>query len=200
MLALYYQLTYFVKAIIYCTIVLLFFKRASSINELVFLLTSLNSFSPVVNISSSCMLVIFWLNLLSNSCFNWLYLEIVSAATLLENLTVFLTSFVDSINSLISSSLTCVSFSCNVLVVTLSNSPFLSSVMFLLKMSILLEEDNKLLSQYSLLTTSFSSIGGCTFVILYRYPSYQYYHYLLGITHEPYLMLSCLLMLMLIGV
>ena len=68
----------------------------------------------------------------------------VSAATLLQNLTVFLTSFVDSINSLISSSLTCVSFSCNVLVVTLSKSPFLSSVMFLRKMSIFLEEDNKL--------------------------------------------------------
>ena len=85
----------------------------------------------------------------------------MSAATLLQNLTVFVTSFADSINSLISSSLTCVSFSCNVLAVD-----FLSSVMFLLKISILFLEYNKLLSQYSLLTTSFSSIGGCTFVIL----------------------------------
>ena len=90
----------------------------------------------------------------------------MSAANLLQNLKIFVTSFADSINSLISSSLTCVSFNCNVLVVTLSNSPFRSSVMFLLKISNLLLEDNKLLSQYSLLTTSFSSIGGFTFVIL----------------------------------
>ena len=53
----------------------------------------------------------------------------VSAATLLQNLTVLEISFADSINSLISSSLTCVSFSCNVLVVTLSKSPVLSSVL-----------------------------------------------------------------------
>ena len=83
------------------------------------------------------MLVTFWLNLLlSISCFNWLYLEIVSAATLLQKLTTFVTSFADLMNSLIRFSLTCVSFSCNVLVVTLSKSPFLSSVMFLLKISI----------------------------------------------------------------
>ena len=90
----------------------------------------------------------------------------VSLAIILQNLTVFLTSFADLINSLISSSLTCISFNCNVLVVTLSNSRFFSSVIFLHKILILLEEDNKLLSQYHLLTTSFSSTGGCTFVIL----------------------------------
>ena len=83
----------------------------------------------------------------------------VSAATLLQKLTVLVTSFADLINSLISSSLTVILFSCNVLVMNLSKSPFLSSIMFLLKMSILLEEDNKLLPQYSLLTTSFSSMG-----------------------------------------
>ena len=44
----------------------------------------------------------------------------VSLATLLQNLTVFVTSFADLLNSLISSSLTCILFSCNVLVVTLS--------------------------------------------------------------------------------
>ena len=78
----------------------------------------------------------------------------VSLATSLKKLTVFLTSFADLINSSTSSSLTCILFSCNVLVVTSSKSPFLSSVIFLLKILILLEED-KLLSQYSLLTTSF---------------------------------------------
>ena len=88
-----------------------------------------------------------------------------SLETLFQNLTVVATSFVDLMNSLISSSLTCILFSCNVLVVTLSKSPFLSSVIFLLEMCILLEEDNKLLSQFSLLTTSLSSMGGCTFVI-----------------------------------
>ena len=44
----------------------------------------------------------------------------VSLATLLLNLTAFLTSFADLMNSLISSSLTCILFNCNVLVVTLS--------------------------------------------------------------------------------
>ena len=89
----------------------------------------------------------------------------VSLTTLLQKLTAFVTSFADLINSLISSSLTCILFSCIVLVVTLSKSPLLSSVIFLHKISNLLEEDNKLLSQYSLLTTSFSSMGGCTLVI-----------------------------------
>ena len=57
-------------AINYFTIVFLFFIRASSTAELVFLLTSLNSLRPVVNISSNCKLVIFGLNLLSSkSCF-----------------------------------------------------------------------------------------------------------------------------------
>ena len=59
----------------------------------------------------------------------------VSLATLLQKLTVFVTPFADLINSLIRSSLTCILFSCNVLVVTLSNSPLLSSVKFLIKMS-----------------------------------------------------------------
>ena len=81
----------------------------------------------------------------------------VSRATLLHKLRVFVTSFADLINSLISSSFTYILFSCKFLVVTLSKSAF-SSVTCLLKMSILIEEDNKLLSQYSLLTTSFSSI------------------------------------------
>ena len=74
----------------------------------------------------------------------------VSLATLLQKLTVFVTSFADLINLLTSSSLTCISCSCNVLVVTSSKSPFPSSVIFLLKISILLEEDNNLLSQHSL--------------------------------------------------
>ena len=68
----------------------------------------------------------------------------VSLTTLLQNLTVFVTSFADLKNSLISSSLTYILFSCKVLVVTLSKSPFLSSVYFYLKMSILLLDDNKL--------------------------------------------------------
>ena len=42
-----------------------------------------------------------------------------------------------------------------------------STDIFLLKMSILLLDDKKLLSQYSLLTKFFSSRGGCTFVIFY---------------------------------
>ena len=61
----------------------------------------------------------------------------VSLATLLQKLTVFVTSFVDLINSLISSSLTCILFICKVLVVTSSKSTFRSSVIFLLHMSIL---------------------------------------------------------------
>ena len=87
----------------------------------------------------------------------------LSLATLLQNLKVFVTLFVDLLNSFISSSLTYILFSCNVLVVTLSKSPFLSSVIFLLTMSILLEEDSKLFSKSYLLTTSFSSMGECTF-------------------------------------
>ena len=70
----------------------------------------------------------------------------VSLAILLQMLTVFVTSFADLINSLTSSSSRCILFSCNVLVVILSHSPFLSSDIFLLKMSILLEKDSKLLS------------------------------------------------------
>ena len=54
-------------------------------------------------------------------------------ATLLQKLTVFVTSIAELINSVISSSLTCILFSCKVLVVILSNSPFLSSVIFYLK-------------------------------------------------------------------
>ena len=71
----------------------------------------------------------------------------VSQETLLQKLIVSVTSLAELKNSLISSSLTCILFSCKVLVVTLSKSPFLRSVMFLLKISILFEEDNKLLSQ-----------------------------------------------------
>ena len=89
----------------------------------------------------------------------------VSIANSLQNLTVFVASFVDLLNSLFSSSLTCILFSFNVLVVTLSISPVLSSVIFLLKMSFLLLDDSKMSSQYSLLTTSFSYMVGCTFVI-----------------------------------
>ena len=70
----------------------------------------------------------------------------VSLASSLQKLTVFVTSFADLINSVISSSLTCILFSCKLLVVTLSKSPFLSSVISLFKMSFLLEEENKLLS------------------------------------------------------
>ena len=80
----------------------------------------------------------------------------VSIANSLQNLTVLVASFVDLLNSLISSSLTCILFSFNVLVVTLSKSPFLSSVIFLLKMSFLLLDDSKKSAQYSSLTTSFS--------------------------------------------
>ena len=54
----------------------------------------------------------------------------VSLATFLQKLTVFVNSFADLINLLISSSLTCILFSCNVLVLALSKSPFLSSVIF----------------------------------------------------------------------
>ena len=105
--------------------------RASPTAELVFSFTSSISPRPVVNILSSCLLVLFCLNLLlSNSCFNLLYLEMVSLATLLQKLTVLVTSFADLINSLISLSLTCVLFRCKVLVVTLSKSSFLSSVVF----------------------------------------------------------------------
>ena len=50
----------------------------------------------------------------------------VSLAISLQKLAVFVTSFADLINSIISSSLTCILFRCNVLVVTLSKSPFLS--------------------------------------------------------------------------
>ena len=57
----------------------------------------------------------------------------VTLASLLQKLTVLVTSFVDLINSLTTSSLTCILFSCNVLVVPLSKSPFLSSVIFYLK-------------------------------------------------------------------
>ena len=80
------------------------------------------------------MLARFWLNLLLLliSSNNWLYLVIVSEATLLQNLTGFGTSFVDLINSLISSSVTAVFISCNFLVENISKSPFPSSVMFLL--------------------------------------------------------------------
>ena len=67
----------------------------------------------------------------------------VSLATLSQKLIVFVTSFADLLNSLISSSLNCIVFSCKFLVVTLSKSPFPSLVVFLLKMSILIEEDNK---------------------------------------------------------
>ena len=67
----------------------------------------------------------------------------VSLAILSQNLTVFVSCFADLRNSLISSSLNCILFSCKLLVVTLSKSPFPSIVVFLLKMSILIEEDNK---------------------------------------------------------
>ena len=50
----------------------------------------------------------------------------LSLATLLQKLILFVTSFAELMNSVISSSLTCILFSCNVLVVTLSKSPFLS--------------------------------------------------------------------------
>ena len=59
----------------------------------------------------------------------------------------FVPSFADFLISLISSSLTCVLFSCSVLVATLSNSPFLDAVIFLVKVSILLEEDTEFLSK-----------------------------------------------------
>ena len=51
-------------------------------------------------------------------------------------------------------------------VVISSNLSFLSSVMILLKVSILFLDDYRLLSQYYVLTTSFSSMGGCIFVLL----------------------------------
>ena len=95
----------------------------------------------------------------------------VSLATLLQKLTVFVTSFADLINSIISSSLTCILFSCNILVMTLSKSTFFSSVIVLLKMCILLLDDNKLLSQYSLSTTSFPFMGGlifCNFIGIFH--------------------------------
>ena len=82
----------------------------------------------------------------------------VSAAALLQNLTVFVNSFGNLINSLVSSSLTCVLFSCNVLLVTLSNSPFLSLFIFLLEIYILFEEDRKIVITILFLTTSFSSV------------------------------------------
>ena len=90
----------------------------------------------------------------------------VSLATILQMLTVLATSFADLINSLISPSLTCVLFSCSVLVVTLLKISVINIFMFLFKISILLEEDNMLLLQYSSSKTSFSSLGGCKFVIL----------------------------------
>ena len=90
----------------------------------------------------------------------------VSLATLLQKLIVFVISIVDLINSLISSSLSCILLSCKLLVVTLSNSPFLSSVICLLKRSMFfLEEDKQCSSQYFLLTTSFHLWVICTFVI-----------------------------------
>ena len=77
------------------------------------------------------MFVIFWLNLLlSNSCFNWLYLEVVSEATLVQKLTVFVTSFADLSISSFSSPITFILFICKFLLVTLSKLTFLSSVIF----------------------------------------------------------------------
>ena len=65
-------------------------------------------------------------------------------------------------------------------VVPSSNSPSLSSVIILLNKSVLLLDDNKLLSQNFLLTASFLSMDGCKFSIVYFF-SYQYYRYLLRI-------------------
>ena len=72
-------------------------------------------------------------------------------ATLLQKLTLFVSSFIDLINSLTSPSLTCILLNCKLLVVILSKSPILSSDIILLKMSDLLLHANKLLSQNSLI-------------------------------------------------